>query len=109
MQDYDQSLTTLPVASMPGKEERNVGAQLELNLGNYQVRGASIGYGPKGGAFACTVGPISDETMAALTRAVESRGTICLLFPQPLTLNLITLERKEPQAIRIVGRIVESA
>ena len=69
---------------MPAEEERRVGTQLELKLADYEVRGASIAHGVQGSSFACTIGPVSDETMAALDRAAESRGTICLLFPRPL-------------------------
>jgi hypothetical protein len=90
---------------MPAEEERTVGNQLELSLADYEVRGASMGHGVGGYSFGCTIGPVSDETMAALDRAATSHGTICLLFPQPLLLDLITLERKEPQRVRIVGHI----
>ena len=90
---------------MPATEERHVGTQLELTLADYEVRGASMGHGVAGSTFACTIGPVSGETMAALDRAAESRATIRLLFPQPLLLELVTLERREPQRVRIVGRI----
>lgn len=94
---------------MPAKEERHGGTQLELKLTDYEVRGASVGHGVEGSSFACTIGPVSEETMAALDRAVAGHGTICLLFPQPLLLELVTLERKEPQRVRIVGRISDAA
>ena len=93
---------------MPPQQEGDVAAQLELSLGDYQVNGASIGFGPQGGHFACTLGPISNETLAALDTLVLTHGKICLLFPKPLLLDLVSLERKEPQRIRIVGRIAES-
>jgi len=93
---------------MPAQEEeRRVGTQLDLNLVEYQVRGGSMGYGPEGGTFACIIGPVSDETLAALDRAAENHGTIRLLLPQPLVLDLVSLERKEPHGVRIVGRIVD--
>ena len=92
---------------MPAEEERRVGTQLELKLADYEVRGASIAHGVEGSSFACTIGPVSDETMAALDRAAESHGTICLLFPRPLLLNLVTVERKEPRRVRISGRIFD--
>ena len=93
---------------MPATENNNAGAQLQLRLADYEVRGASMGHGVQGPSFACTIGPLSDETMAALDRAAERHGTICLLFPQPLLLELVTLERKEPQRVRIVGRIFKA-
>jgi hypothetical protein len=94
--------------SVSAENEHHFGTQLELKLADYEVRGASMGHGIEGSSFACTIGPVSDETMAALDRAAESRATICLLFPQPLLLELVTLERREPQRVRIVGRIFDS-
>jgi hypothetical protein len=94
---------------MPAKEERHIGTQLELKLADYEVGGASLNHGLEGSSFACTIGPVSDETMAALDRAAESHGTICLLLPQPLLLELVTLERREPKRVRIVGRIFDAA
>jgi hypothetical protein len=93
---------------MPAVEERHVGTQLELTLADYEVRGASMGHGVAGPSFACTIGPVSDETMAALDRAAERHDTIRLLLPQPLLLELVTLERREPQRVRIVGRIFKT-
>jgi hypothetical protein len=94
---------------MPARKERHVGTQLELKLADYEVRGASMGHGLEGCSFACTIGPVSDETMAALDRAAEGHGTICLLLPEPLLLELITLERRAPQRVRIVGHIFDAA
>jgi hypothetical protein len=94
---------------MPAKEEREVGIQLSLSLVEYQLRGGSISHGPDGQTFACTFGPISDETMMALDRAAQNHGTIRLLFPEPLLLDLISIERKEPQRVRIVGRVFDAA
>jgi hypothetical protein len=101
-------LPGIRAASMPVKEERHIGSQLELKLADYEVRGASMAHGVDGSSFACTIGPVSDETMAALDRAAESHGTICLLFPQPLLVELVALERREPQRVRIVGRIFDA-
>ena len=92
---------------MPAKEERPAGVQLDLNLAGCQVIGGSIGYGPQGSTFAFTVEPVSPETMAALDRAVERHETVRVLFPQPLLLDLVSLERKDPRVVRIVGRIVD--
>jgi hypothetical protein len=94
---------------MPATEERQVGTQLELTLADYEVRGASMGHGVEGCSFACTIGPVSDETMAALDRAAGRHDTIRLLFPQPMLLELVTLERREPQRVRIAGRISKAA
>jgi len=96
-------------ASMPPKKERPVGPQLELNLADYAIQGASVGYGTEGSRFACTIEPVSAETIVALDRAAASHGTICLLLPKPLLLELVTLERRGPQRIRIVGRMFDAA
>jgi len=94
---------------MPPKKERPIGTQLELNLADYEIHGASVGYGVEGSRFACTLEPVSNETMVQLDRAAESHETICLLLPKPLLLELVTLERRGPQLVWIVGRILEAA
>ena len=93
---------------MATEETGNVGPQLELSLAGYSVNRASIGYGPDGAEFACTVGPMTDETIAALDGAAEKDGRVCLMFPQPLLLDLVAIERKDPHSVRIVGHIVGS-
>jgi hypothetical protein len=80
---------------------------LELNLGDYNVNGASIGCGRDGTKFAFTIRAVSDATVTALERAAETRGSIRLLLPRPLLLDLVALERKGPDTVRIVGRIVD--
>ena len=88
-------------------QEAPVRSQLKLSLGDYSVNGASIGHGPDGTQFACTIGPLSDETVAALYGAAESHARICLLLPEPLLLDVVALERKEAQRFRIVGRVID--
>ena len=92
---------------MPEKEERPLAVQLDLNLADCQVLGGSIGCGPHGSTFAFTVEPVSIETLAALDRAIDGHGTLRVLFPQPLLLELVSLERKGPRGVRIVGRIID--
>lgn len=93
---------------VPPQKQREAATQLELSLRHYDISGASISHGPEGTKFACTLGPLADETIAALDSAAQTGGLLRLLFPQPLLLDLLALERKEPQRIRIVGRIVGS-
>ena len=93
---------------MPAQEINYVRPPLELSLAGYVVNGASIGRGRGGATFAFTIGPISDAIAAALDGAAQSYGRICVLFPQPLLLDLVMLERKELHRIRIVGHIVGS-
>ena len=94
------------VASMP-VQEALVRSQLKLSLGDYSVNGASIGHGPGGSQFACTIGPLSDATVADLFSAAETHARICLLLPEPLLLDVVVLERKEAQRVRIVGRVID--
>ena len=91
------NLTTPSVASMPVQEAPGR-SQLKLSLGDYSVNGASIGHGPNGTQFACTIGPLPDETVAALFRAAENHERVCLLLPEPLLLDVVTLEHKERAA-----------
>ncbi len=81
--------------------------RLDLKVGDYNVDGASIGCGPQGSKFACTIGPLSDATVGALEGAARNHDRICLLLPEPLLLDVVLLERKEAQRVRIVGRIVD--
>jgi hypothetical protein len=89
-------------ASMPVQE-----ACVRPRLGDYNVNGASIGHGPDGSQFACTIGPLPDETVTALFHAAENHGRICLLLPEPLVLDVVATERKELGRVRIVGRLVD--
>jgi hypothetical protein len=57
--------------------------------------------------FACTIGPLPDETVTALFHAAENHGRICLLLPEPLLLDVVATERKELGRVRIVGRLVD--
>ena len=91
---------------MPAREP-DVRSQLNLSLGDYSINGASIGHGPGGTQFACTIGPLPDETVAALFRAAENHERLCLLLPEPLLLDVVATERKEPRSVRIVGRVID--
>ena len=91
----------MPVQDAPAR------SQLKLSLGDYSVNGASIGHGPDGTQFACTIGPLSDANVAALFRAAENHARICLLLPEPLLLDLVATECKELHRVRIVGRVVD--
>jgi hypothetical protein len=102
-----RKLNTPSVAPMQElRRPRRVRPQLELSFGDYNVNGASIGCGRGGIKFAFTIGPISDAAVAALVATAHHHGTICLLLPQPLLLDLVAVEREEPQRVRIAGRIV---
>jgi hypothetical protein len=90
------------------QEVGDVRPQVELSLGNYKVNGASIACGRRGTKFAFTIGPRPDAAVAALVATAHHHGRICLLLPEPLLLDLVAVERKEQQRVRIAGRIVGS-
>lgn len=83
---------------------------LELRLDDYKVSGGSIACSRDGTTFAFTIEPLSRVTMAALGDAAERQARICVYCcREPLLLDLVTLEREEPQRARIVGHIVAGA
>jgi hypothetical protein len=91
------------------QERRGAGSTLELDFeADYQISGASFAPGPNGGIFSCSVSPMPDETVAALDKAIHRHYPVRLLFPghQAVLLDLVTLERKAPQLVRISGRVV---
>jgi hypothetical protein len=106
-------VTAIQVAAMPKeRERRGETSSLELNFGaGCEVSAASFVPQGDGGTFACSVGPLSDETVAALDRAAHSHTPVRLLFPgdQSVALELVKLERKGPQLIRISGRVRRAA
>jgi hypothetical protein len=97
---------------MTEEQERARQFTLDLNCDEYEVRAASFSPGREGegGLFSCSIAPVTDETAAALAQAVQSHTLIRLSFSEhPLLLDLVTLERKAPQSVRIVGHIVRPA
>ena len=80
---------------------------IELNCDEYEVTSASIGQGPKGTVFRCTLGPMTDDVLESLEGAERSQATVRLVFPkQPLVLERIDVKRVEPGSVQIVGRVV---
>jgi len=91
------------------QESRNQLA-LELNCDALEVKSASFRPGPgaEGGLFSCSIGSISDETVAALDQAAQRHARVNLLFPdQPILLDLVSLERNAPHVVRIIGHTVK--
>ena len=63
--------------------------------------------GGEGGLFSCAVGPLPDYLMAALDEAARTHAPVRLwVYRQPILLEMVTLERKEPQRVRIIGFFV---
>jgi hypothetical protein len=90
-------------------QERRGQLTLELDCTAHHVTGQSFAPAPNGaagGLFSCSVGPLPDETLAALDEAARTHAPVCLLFNQtPLVLEAVTLERKEAHRVRIVGSV----
>jgi hypothetical protein len=78
----------------------------ELSLADYSTSGASICCNQDGTQFSFTIGPIADVTVAALDSAAQRYGMISLYCGgTPLLLDLVSLERKGPNKLRIEGRV----
>jgi hypothetical protein len=101
---------TIVDASMPAPAANHLRSQtVELSLGKYNVNGASIDCGREGTTFAFTLWPISDATLTALEREARNDQRICLVCcDRQLLLDLLAIERKGRQRVRIVGRVVGS-
>ena len=103
-------LSTRSIASVSAQDANYVGRPLDLSLGDYNVNGGSINCGQDGTKFSFTVWPLSDALAAAFDGVVQQRGRICLhCCGEPVLLDLVSVERTEPQRVRIVGRIVGRA
>jgi hypothetical protein len=94
------------------EEERRGQLPLDLDCANRHVMAASFVPGPdeQAGVFSCVIGALSDETVAGLDRALQEHSRVRLLFSdRALLLEFVTLERKGPQSVRIVGQLVAAA
>jgi hypothetical protein len=98
---------------MAKNQERRGQLMLELDCTAHQVKNASFSPAPGGGVgglFSCSVGPLSDETLAALDDASRKHAPVCLVFDgQPILLEMVTLERKEAHRVRIVGPVAKTS
>lgn len=80
----------------------------EFRCPREQIQGASFVPTPfgAGGVFSCSVGPLPDETIAALDDAVRTHCLVRLVVDDSvLVLDLVTLERRDPHSVRIVGEM----
>jgi len=91
------------------EHQRHGQLAFDLNCAGYEVRDASFAPGPggEGGLFSCAIGPVADETMVALDRAARTQTPISLWFSDcPVMLDLVTLQRKSAQSVRIIGHVL---
>jgi hypothetical protein len=92
------------------KQERRGQLPLELRFTDGHLGAASFAPAPgsDGGLFSCSLGPLTEETVGELERAARTRTPVRLLFSErPLLLDHVTVERKGPHSVRIVGRVVK--
>ena len=92
------------------KQERRGQLPLELHFSDDRLGSASFAPSPgsDGGLFSCSIGPLSEEAVGELERAARAELPIRLRFSEhPLLLDHVTVERKGPHTVRIVGRVVK--
>jgi hypothetical protein len=97
---------------MAAQQERHGQLAFDLNCADYEVKDASFApaLGGEGAMFSCAIARVSNETMVALDRAARARTPISLWFSDcPVVLDLVTLQRKSPQSVRIIGHVLRPA
>ena len=93
---------------MPKKERGQL--PLELTFTDDHLGAATFAPTPgsDGGLFSCSIGPLTDETVGELMRAARTQTPIRLHFSErPLLLDHVSVERKGPHTVRIVGHVVK--
>jgi hypothetical protein len=92
------------------KQERRGQLPLELHFTDDHLGAASFAPSPgsDGGLFSCSLTPVTEETVVELERAARTHTPIRLKFSErPLLLDHVTVERKGPHSVRIVGHVVK--
>jgi len=92
------------------KQERRGQLPLELQFTDDHLGAASFAPSPgsDGGLFSCSITPVTEETVVELERAARAHTPIRLRFSErPLLLDHVTVERKGPHSVRIVGHVVK--
>ena len=96
---------------MPEQQSRGQ-LSLDLDCSACDVRAASFapGSGGEGGLLSFSIGPLSEDTVTALDRAAHSHTPVRLRFSKhPLLLELLKLERKDAQCVRIVAHVLPAS
>jgi len=87
---------------------RTLAKPFELNSADYEVRSASVAHGRGGAVFRCTLSPVTDDMLEALTKAIRAKRVIRFAFPnRPLVLEAIEVVRVAPGRVRIAGRVLD--
>ena len=92
------------------KQERRGQLPLELHFTDDHLGAASFAPSPgtDGGMFSCSIAPVTEETVVELERAARAHTPVRLRFSErPLLLDQVTVERKGPHSVRIVGHVVK--
>jgi hypothetical protein len=92
------------------KKERDDQLPLELHFTDDHLGAASFApsSGSDGGVFSCSISPVTEEAVGELEQAARAQTPICLRFSErPLLLDHVTVERRGPHSVRIVGHVVK--
>lgn len=81
--------------------------QLRLALTDYRVEDGTVNATADGCTFECSLGPVSADVLAALDEAAAAHAQVCLDGKRPILLALHKVERKDPQRVRIAGRLLD--
>ena len=80
---------------------------LELNCSGHQLKAASISHGAHGSVFQCSCGPLTDDELAAISRAERNGTLVWLVFPESqVILSHVAIEVPRPGWAQIEGRVV---
>lgn len=93
------------------EQERRGQLPLEFHFSDDHLGAASFTPSTGGdgsGLFSCSLGPLTEETVGELERAARAEMPIRLKFSEhPLLLDHVTVERRGPHTVRVVGRVVK--
>jgi hypothetical protein len=77
----------------------------ELNCADHRIPGARFAPGLR---FSCWLGPVSENTVAALNNAIRRQTCVRLMFTGEHVLLLPeTIKRKRPQRVHLVGHVIQ--
>jgi hypothetical protein len=96
---------------MADDKKRRGQLPLELDCSDYKARERTFAPTPgaSDGIFSCSLGPLPEETIAALDWAARVHGRVRLCFGSyAMLLELVALERKPARRVRLSGRVVQS-
>jgi hypothetical protein len=92
------------------KKERDGQLPLDFSFTDDHLGAASFAPSPgsDGGLFSCSLGSLNEETVGDLMRAARTQTPVRLRFSErPLLLDHVTVERKGPHSVHIVGHVVK--